>query len=171
MISYVKVATIVVLQKNLYIILMEGIICLRSKLCPLCSMILTNKHNLRYYACIIISLTNLKYNLNDSINSMDNSIGANEIRINDSSFGPSSVFIFTDNFGITTFENMCSNIIITSSFQKFPNYSLEKFCWRNYMSKQSLFQEILICKDSIKVLFWNFAKGFIGGSENCKWSI
>ena len=81
------------------------------------AMTLTNKHNLRYYACIIILLKNLKYNLNDSINSMDNSIGANEIRINDSSFGPSSVFIFTDNFGITTFENMCSNIIITSSFQ------------------------------------------------------
>ena len=53
--------------------------------------------------------------LNDSINGMDNAIGANEIRINNPGFDSVAIGIFTDNFSVTTFEHMGSNFVISSS--------------------------------------------------------
>ena len=55
--------------------------------------------------------------LNNSINSMNNTIGTNEISIDYFGLEPISIGVFTNDFGNTIFKYMCSNLFIWKIFQ------------------------------------------------------
>ena len=55
--------------------------------------------------------------LNNSINSMNNTIGTNEISIDYFGLDSISIGVFTNDFGNTIFKYMCSNLFIWKIFQ------------------------------------------------------
>ena len=96
---------------------------------------------------------------------MDNSIGTNEICVNDLSFGSFAINL-ADHFGITTFEDMSGNSLSTSSVRKLPNHSFGEFGSRNHMSKQSGTQQFVISQDGVQSVSGNLLECRVGRSEN-----
>ena len=100
---------------------------------------------------------------------MNNSIGTNEICVNDLSFGSFAINL-ADHFGITTFEDMSGNSLSTSSVQKLPNHSFGEFGSRNHMSKQSGTQQFVISQNGVQSVSGNLLECRVGRSENGEWT-
>ena len=100
---------------------------------------------------------------------MDNAIGANEIGVNDLSFGSFAINL-ADHFSVPAFEDMSGNLLTTSGVQKLPNHSFGEFGSGNHMSKQSGAQQFVISQNGVQSISGNLLECRVGRSENGEWT-